>query len=247
MQSQIITWYVLIAGMRDFGLGSSWVVDSTAAGRIGTLVGWILVAKGSGAGTAGGWKQGRHRDRFGRQIIVVFVAQHHRPVVVARFGQSTSFCFRQDHVTITRILAIRVNAAELKVRLTLRRRQVEEARPGCCSVVRDRFRLIVVIVVDIVERRRIDYVGRRCICLGIGDLRLDWTLVRVRCGLRLAGCWRRRLHVMQLILGSFCVARRVLVIRTLLIVKSYHLGLPWSCSVQDNSERQLMLNVPLLF
>jgi len=40
--------------VRGFVLGSSWITDGTAAGRIGTLIGRILVAEGSGAGTAGG-------------------------------------------------------------------------------------------------------------------------------------------------------------------------------------------------
>lgn len=172
-QRKIITRDVLIARVCGLALGSSRVAAGAAAGWISALISWILIAEGDGAGAAGGREHRRHRGRLGRQIVVVLVARQHRhaSVVVTRLGQPAVFRLGEDHVAVSGIFAVRIDAAKLEVRLTLWRRQIEEARPGRC-IVRRWFRLVV-------ERRRIDYVGRRCVRLGIGDLRPDGALVRV--------------------------------------------------------------------
>lgn len=165
--------------MCGLALGSSWVAAGAAAGRIGALISRIFVTECDGAGAAGGREHRRHRGRLGRQIVVVLVARQHRHapvVVVARFGQPAALRLGEDHVVVRGILAVRVDAAKLEVRLTLRRRQIEEAGP-VRGIVRRWLRLVV--VANNVERRRIDYVGRRCVRLGIGDLRPDGALVRV--------------------------------------------------------------------
>ncbi|KYN20721.1 hypothetical protein ALC57_06627 [Trachymyrmex cornetzi] len=53
-QNKIITRNVLIARVCSLALGSSRIAAGAAAGWIGALVSWILVAEGGGAGATGG-------------------------------------------------------------------------------------------------------------------------------------------------------------------------------------------------
>lgn len=166
--------------MCGLALGASRIAAGAAAGWISALISWIFIAEGDGAGAAGGREHRRHRGRLRRQIVVVLVARQHRHasvVVVTWLGQPIALRLGEDHVAVSRIFAVGIDTAKLEMRLTLRRRQIEEARPGRCIV--RRWLRLVVVVADVVERRRIDYVGRRCVRLGIGDLRPDGALVRV--------------------------------------------------------------------
>lgn len=124
-QRETITRNVLVARVCGLALGTSRVAAGAAAGWISALISRVLVAEGDGAGAAGRREHRRHRGRLGWQIVVVLVARQHRHasvLVVARLGQPAALRLGEDHVAVAGVLGVRIDAAKLEMRLTLRRR-----------------------------------------------------------------------------------------------------------------------------